>query len=449
MMFSIKRLLPRSLFGRSLLILVTPVILIQIISTHVFFDRHWNKMSARLAFAVAGEIAMIADYVDRNSETADIDSVAAYAAHHLNFLVSFEKDKELEELGVSSNLSVKLTDQAKQTVLRGFLTRALDEQLGYPHHVWIDMDEKWIEISLQLDRGVMHVSLPQKRMFSSSGYVFLIWMFGVSLLLLIVAVVFMRNQVRPIRRLAIVAERLGKGRDVPSSFKPEGAREVRQAAKAFLDMQRRIRRQIEQRTAMLAGISHDLRTPLTRMKLQTAMMEGSPDATALQSDIADMERMINAYLEFVRGEGREQSERVNLKLFLEELKDKTKRDDIEINWNVSGALSLPLKPLAFERCMNNLISNASRHADHLWIVAKPEDSNVIIMLDDDGPGIPADKREEVFRPFYRGEESRNPATGGVGLGLPIVQDIVHAHGGEITLSDSAHGGLRITIILPL
>lgn len=274
-------------------------------------------------------------------------------------------------------------------------------------------------------------------------------MIGASLILLAIAILFMRNQIRPIRRLAIAAERFGKGQGVPTGFKPEGAKEVRQAAQAFLDMHERIRRQMEQRTTMLAGISHDLRTPLTRMKLQTAMMGDSPDVDALKTDIQDMERMIAAYLDFVRGEGEEQNEYCDLHEILQRVVMNAKRQEIEIEFDVKGDLSLSVRPVAFERCLNNIISNAKKYANsRVWIAARRLHEIIEITVDDDGKGVPEEKMNDVFRPFYRVEASRN-LTGGVGLGLPIAQDIVHSHGGKIWLEKSNRGGLRVVIHLPV
>lgn len=439
----LKKVLPRTLFGRSLLILVIPVLLIQIITTFVFFDRHWNKMTDRLAFAVAGEIAIIADQIEQGVSEDAIKKMSGYAAQSLHLLVSYEQDgvwkeQETKEAGRHSSSLEKV------------LAKAIEFQVRRPFRIEVDLQEKWIAIAIALDNGVLYVSSPQRRLFSSSGYIFLLWMIGASLVLLAIAILFMRNQIRPIRRLAVAAERFGKGQGVPAGFKPEGAREVRQAAQAFLDMHDRIRRQMEQRTTMLAGISHDLRTPLTRMKLQTAMMGDSPDVDALKTDILDMERMIAAYLDFVRGEGEEQNEYSDLAEILRRVVMNAKRQEIDTELDVKGDLSLSVRPVAFERCLNNIISNAKKYANsRVWIAARRLHEIIEITVDDDGKGVPEEKMGEVFKPFYRVESSRNPMTGGVGLGLPIAQDIVHSHGGEIWLEKSNRGGLRVVIHLPI
>ncbi len=398
----IKKFLPRTLFGRSLLILVVPILMIQIITTIVFFDRLWSNMTDRLADAASGEIAIMAEEGDRGMDEAQWRETRAYAARNLSLLISYERGGRMAP--------------AKNSQYRPMLVRTLDKslkaQIRHPYTAVTDMTEKGVNVAVQLNGGVLHVFIPEGRLYSSSGYIFLLWMMGVSLALLAVAVLFMRNQIRPIRRLADAAERFGKGLDVPASFKPEGAREVRQAAEAFIEMHSRIRRQIQQRTAMLAGVSHDLRTPLTRMKLQVAMLDDSPDIEALKGDIVDMERMIDAYLDFARDESGEASSRTDLKEMLDRVAAGARRQGAKIELDTPGDLSLQLRPVAFERCLNNIVSNARKYAEHIWVGAAREDRRIVIAVDDDGPGIAADMYEEVFKPFVRGEPSRNPATGG-------------------------------------
>ncbi len=317
-----------------------------------------------------------------------------------------------------------------------------------PFTLDIDFQEKWVKVSVQINDGVLDITLPGRRLFSSSGYIFLLWVIGSSLLLLMIAVIFMRNQIRPIRKLAIAAERFGKGRDM-LSFKPTGAREVRQAAEAFLDMHQRIRRQIEQRTAMLAGVSHDLRTPLTRLKLQLEMMESTPDIQAMKTDIQEMQTMLEGYLEFVRSESDEPVLYTNINLLLNKITDAAKRQNIAITKQSDEDINIMIRPMGFERCLNNLITNAGKYADHVWLFAAIEDKKLTIIVEDDGPGIPEDQYESVFKPFYRVDSSRNLKTGGVGLGLAISMDVVHAHGGKIWLDKSDKGGLKVCIKLPL
>ncbi len=447
--FPIKRMLPKTLFARSLLILVVPILLIQLITTTVFFDRHWNRMTSRLAFAVSGEIAMIAAQIEEDSSSDNVKDISNYAASSLDLLIGFDKDAKLDVDPVENEGAMWGSMVIKT------LDNEIREHMDRPFLLDADFEEKWMEVTIQLENGVLSVSLPQRRLFSSSSYIFLIWMIGASVILLAIAILFMRNQIRPIRRLAIAAERFGKGRDV-HAYKLEGAAEVRQAGQAFLDMRKRIQRQITQRTEMLAGVSHDLRTPLTRMKLQLAMLGDSPDVDAMKNDLSEMERMIEGYLEFVRGEGGEQVSMIGLGDLLHKVVVSSKRQgkDITLVESVGAEtedINMMLRPMAFERCLTNLVNNAGKYAEHVWIGARriEDGSKVEITVDDNGPGIPEDKYEEVFKPFYRVDSSRNVATGGVGLGLPIAMDIVHSHGGKIWLEKSEQGGLLVVIRLPV
>ena len=442
----IKNFLPRSLLARSLLILVTPIFLLQLITTFIFFDRHWQKMGDRMAFAIAGEIALMAERIEAGINPAQLAVLQNSAAENLNLFIQFREGEALTSLFSGNRKG--LADARRENIISQTLASAFSRQLLRPYDIYVDRDEKWVETRVQLANGVMTVTMPERRIFSSSGYIVLLWMVSSSLVLLIIAIFFMRNQIRPIRRLAVAAERIGKGRDVPF-FKVEGAREVRQAAKAFIDMRDRLKRQIHQRTAMLAGVSHDLRTPLTRMKLQLELMGTGPDVADLKNDLADMERMIEAYLQFARGEGAEEPVRTDLAVLLGQIARNANRDQERVSLQADEDLSVLLRPVAFERAIGNLIGNALKYGEHCWIVARRFGESIEICVDDDGPGVPENQYEDVFRPFFRGETSRNLKTGGVGLGLPIVQDIVLAHGGRIWLDRSPHNGLRVVIDLPV
>jgi two-component system osmolarity sensor histidine kinase EnvZ len=273
-------------------------------------------------------------------------------------------------------------------------------------------------------------------------------MVGTAMVLFALATIFMRNQVRPIRRLAAAAEDFGKGREVPD-FQLEGASEVRQAAAAFNLMRERIRRQINQRTEMLAGVSHDLRTPLTRMKLELAMIGDGPETADLRADVEEMERMVGGYLAFARGEGTEQPVETNLSALLKDVVNNALREGAAIELQTEEEIVVPLRPDAFRRCLNNLIANARRYARSVSLQVLRRGGSIEILVDDDGPGIPESQREEVFKPFYRLESSRNPATGGIGLGLTIARDVMRGHGGELQLGVSPQGGLRAKLRLPL
>ena len=441
-----KKYMPQTLLGRSLLIVITPIILIQALSTFLFFDRHWSKMTTRLAYAVAGEVTWISDQIEKNPSPKRIGQLTNDASKYLSMVIDYEPGKDIPE--DAGNTQEKW--MGWEALIGETLIREMDKVIGRPYTIDVDFDEKWVEVRVKLKGGLLSVSLPQRRLYSSSSYIFLLWVYSISLVLLIIAVLFMRNQIRPIRRLAIAAERFGKGRDV-ADFKIEGAREVRQAAQAFLDMRTRIQRQISQRTEMLAGVSHDLRTPLTRLRLQLAMLGDTPDTEAMKSDIKDMENMIDGYLNFVRGEGRENTQVTDLGDLLNEVVFSAKRQGCDVHLEMEARIpKIVLRPSAIKRCLSNIISNANKYAQTIWVTLREDDDNmhVEIIIEDDGPGIPEDQFEAVFRPFYRVDTSRNMETGGVGLGLPIAMDIVHAHGGKIWLSKSKHGGLAVHMNLP-
>jgi two-component system osmolarity sensor histidine kinase EnvZ len=438
---AIKQLLPHGLFGRSLLIIVMPLILLQLISATVFYERHWDNVARRLASVLAGDIGMV---VDSFRETADPDSrerVLTIAAVNMGLGLSFRDEAILPNV-------------ASEKMIEGdeILLRTLTDTLARPFTFELTGPNGDIAIHVQLPDGVLDVLAPRKRLYTSTTYIFVMWMVGSSLVLFGVAMIFMRNQVRPIRRLAAAADALGKGRDVPT-FKLQGATEVRQAATAFNLMRDRLLRQISQRTEMLAGVSHDLRTPLTRMKLQLAMLKDGPDVAELKAglndDLAEMETMIDGYLAFARGEGPEEPVRTDLGELLADAVSGAQRAGGKVGLFTEGDLALPLRPAAFKRCLANLIGNAMRYGKTVMVKAARQGDSIEVTVDDDGPGIAPDRREEVFRPFRRLEESRNIETGGVGLGLTIARDVVHAHGGAILLEDSPLGGLRARLRLPV
>ncbi|MFA7456746.1 MAG: ATP-binding protein [Micavibrio sp.] len=445
---AIKKILPTSLLGRSLLILVTPLFLVQIITTFAFFDRHWEKIGERMAFAITGEVALLARQIEDDPSYENVARLQRDAAQTLSIFVQYKPGDVLARLFDGTMEDRAVPDPGRESFIAHTLAASMRRHVKRPFNIAVDTDEKWVEITVQLENGTLTATLPERRIFSSSGYVVLLWMVGSSIILMIIATLFMRNQIRPIRRLAIAAERFGKGRDV-QFFKVEGAREVRAAARAFIDMRERLSRQIQQRTAMLAGVSHDLRTPLTRMKLQLSMMGDGGDVADLKSDLADMERMIEAYLQFARGEGDEDPVRVDLKELIGQTASAMNRERERVFTDVPEDLSILLRPVAFERAMMNLLGNALKYGNNAWVSARKVGEMIEICLDDDGPGIPESQHEDVFKPFYRGESSRNTKTGVVGLGLPIVQDIVFGHGGQIWLDHSPRGGLRVVIDLPV
>ncbi|MFC5309410.1 ATP-binding protein [Azospirillum picis] len=436
----VKRFLPRTLFGRSLLIIVTPVILAQAVATWIFYDRHWDTVTNRLAFAVAGDIATVISMLERDPSPAGLDWALATTARTTDLIVTLEPGQTLP------TRKQKLSGLLERT-----LGKAMDERVARPFTINTRVAHEWYEIRVQMPDGVLSVMSPERRLFTPTSYIFILWMVGSAVVLFAVAILFMRNQIRPIKRLAVAADALGKGRDV-QSFKMEGATEVRQAASAFLLMRERLQRQVNQRTEMLAGVSHDLRTPLTRMKLALDMIE-HPDLDAeveeLKADVTEMEMMIEGYLAFARGEGTEAVQPTDLTRLLNELAAGARRDGTEVTLTVPDGLTLPLRPNAMRRCIANLLVNAGRHAGTAWVKAERLDRSVEITVDDDGPGIPAALRTEVFKPFFRVDSSRNLDTGGTGLGLTIARDVARSHGGDITLDDSPYGGLRAVVRLPV
>ena len=437
----LKRFLPRTLFARSLLIIVTPVILAQAVATWIFYDRHWHTMTNRLANAVAGDIAMIVEMLERAPSPEARQRTISMAARATDLTVTLEPGNTLGEAA-----------RQPRGMLETTLGQALRDRVHRPFTINAGIGREWYEIRVQMKEGVLSVMSPERRLFSPTTYIFILWMVGSALVLFTIAILFMRNQIRPIRRLAVAADSFGKGRDVPN-FKPEGAQEVRQAAAAFLKMRERIQRQITQRTEMLAGVSHDLRTPLTRMRLALDMLGDSPEVEELKTDVAEMETMIEGYLAFARGEGSETVQPTDLVRLLNEVVSGARREGAEVSLELGeeapDGLVLPLRPNAFRRCLANLLSNARRHGTRIWVGARRRGGAVEIAVDDDGPGIPAKSRDDVFKPFVRLETSRNKATGGAGLGLTIARDVVHSHGGDIALSDSPHGGLRVLVRMPM
>jgi two-component system osmolarity sensor histidine kinase EnvZ len=435
---ALRGIMPRSLFARALIIIVAPLVIVQIVAGFVFYDRVWETVSRRLSNALAGELAVAVQAIGRYP--SDADRGWLFDTMHL----ASGSDYSWRAGAILARTGPKNPD----TILEDYLVRALDERVRRPYFLDAWSHPADISIEVQLPGGVLRLEASRQRVFTTNVYVFLLFMVGSSLVLIAIASIFMRNQVRPIRRLADAAEAFGKGRE-DADFRPHGAAEVRQAAGAFLTMRERIRRHIDQRTEMLAGISHDLRTPLTRMKLELAMLGDHPSGPGLKSDVDDMARMVESYLAFVRGEGEEKIEDVDLDATLREIVGAHGRAGDSVAYDSPGALNCAGRPHALKRSLNNLIANAARHAAQVRVAAERRAADIEILIDDDGPGIPAESREDVFKPFFRLDPSRNAQTGGVGLGLTIARDVVRAHGGDIKLEESPLGGLRARIRIPV
>ena len=438
----LKNILPRTLFGRALIIIISPLILLQIISTHIFYDRHWDTITRRLSASIAGDIVMVLDQLRDTPVTqpAAQQRIFIKAGEIFGFTISMRPGEILPNQPPRKAVNARIDK---------FLTHAIRERIHHPFQLDTSSFKDQVVIDIQLPNGVMSITAPGERLFSSTTYIFIMWMVGSSLILFAVASVFMRNQVRPIRRLAQAVDGFGKGREVDDDFRSGGALEVRQAAAAFNLMRERIRRQIRQRTDMLSGVSHDLRTPLPRMRLQLAMLGEGSEIDDLRADIDDMEKMIDGYLTFARGDGDEVAVETDLPALIEDLVLGWRRNKVAIDYHVEGQIKAWMKPRALQRCLDNLIANANRYGDHVWVRVGKRDDMTEIIIDDDGPGIPENEREKAFRPFYRVDQSRNPDTGGTGLGLAIARGVARAHGGDIILEDSPHNGLRARMRLPL
>ncbi len=435
---TIKRSMPTGLYARALLIIIAPMVILQSVIAFVFMERHWNVVTQRLSAGVIADVAALVDVYRGYPQDSEQAQIRRIAQERLGLVVDFLPVSEMPPPGPKPFFS--LLDQALSLELRRQIKRPF----------WIDTVGRsaLVEIRIQLDNSVMRIFAPRSAAFVSNSEIFLLWMVGTSVVLITVAILFLRNQIRPILRLADAAEAFGKGREAPN-FRPRGAREVRRAAAAFIEMKTRIERAIEQRTAMLAGVSHDLRTILTRFKLELALIGDVPEIDGMKKDVEEMERMLEAYLAFARGDMGEQSAATDMAAFLQELKADAERNGHKASAEFRGSPIVTVKPAAFRRCLANLVSNAARYAPSIAISGQRDHRWLTVTVDDDGPGIPAPMREEVFKPFLRLDNARNQDKGGTGLGLAIARDIARAHGGDIMLGDSPMGGLRATVRVPV
>ena len=427
-----RKIMPRGLFGRSLLTVLIPLILLQVVALDIFYGSHLHELSRRLAEAVAGEVAFEVDAIDREPQTRRL--VFDEAANHFDFQSRF----------FSNQLLRRLPRPDAPGPVDQDLAFSLSDNLRRPFNVAWYTAPGYIRINVQMVDGVISIEVPRKHLYVGTLYLFLVWLLGTAVILFGISALFLRGQVRGIRRLAIAAEAFGMGRD-PGPIRPEGAIEVRRAATAFNRMQERLRRFVAQRTTMLAGVSHDLRTPLTRLRLTLAMLPETPagDLAEMTSDVEEMEKLIGIYLAFARGEGNEGAQPTDFSLLLDEIANAARRSGAKIICTAPDGLFVTLRPEAMRRAITNLVDNARQHAKHIEISARQATERTIqIIIDDDGPGIPAEKREMLFRPF------ETSSAGGTGLGLAIARDIVGAHGGNIVLAESPMGGLRAMIELP-
>ena len=431
---SLRRYIPKSLFVRVILIIILPVILMQLAVTYFFFNAHWTRVTANLSDSVAANIAVAVQLYDEDPSVKKAQALDKLLRPDMQLSVVLREGDELPT--DNRNAFFSALDQT----LRRALTSTIEQPFWfdttrYPNH---------IDIRVEVDEGILRFIAARERVFAPTGFVFIFWLLTATILSTLISIFFVRRQARPIMQLADAADAFGKGRDI-SDFKPSGAAEVRLAGQSFLKMRGRIKRHLEQRTMMLAGVSHDLRTPLTRLKLQLAMQDENEDVLAARNDVSEMEGMLSGYLDFARGLGNEKPEDIDLKALIEDTTSKLK--GVKLDFTIAPIVQL--RPAMIRRAVSNLVHNALKYGRQAWITISEDAERVYVHIDDDGPGIPAAKRREAFKAFQRLDEARNQNIEGVGLGLAIARDIAQIHGGKIVLDDSPKGGLRATLALPI
>ncbi len=432
------RFFPRSLLGRSLLIIGLPIVMVQVISLWFFYDRHVQTISRRMALHFAQSIELTLNHIREYNTTKDLDWMISELRNSQDMQVWFRKGQSLKgksHKNIDDLVGREILREFRQTVNARFVIDG-------------DYDDQHIQILVEVAGGIMDIVAKKKKIRTITTDLYVVWSIGASSVLLIIAVLFMLNQVRSIRALAAAASQFGKGRDVPD-FKPWGAREVRQAATAFLIMRERIRRQLAQRANMLAGVSHDLRTPITRLKLALTMEKDTPSIVAMRKDLSEMEYMIEEYLAFARGEGLEQVAEVSLNSLVTDVVDKAVEDGIDVDCLIPQNLSVTVRPNGFKRALTNVVRNAGRFASQVQIRASRRADMITVRVDDNGPGISAEDRNDVFKAFHKLDHSKNQDGNGAGLGLTIARDILRGHGGDVILSDSPLGGLSTVLRFPI
>ncbi len=431
-------ILPKGLYWRTLLIIVAPAALLQLIITLVFLDDHWQATSKRMSQGVAADVALIIQLYERDPTQENFEALREYAMRPLRLQIEIEPDAELAIPRC----------RGWGSTLDGYLLRALQTDLN--REVWYDSTcpGPQVLIRVPIENGVLQLRAYRDRVQARSGPLFVTWISGATIFLIIVSVIFIRNQVQPIENLADAMERFGRGEDT-GYIRARGAREVRGATLAFQDMRQRIKKHIDQRSQLLAGVSHDLRTPLTRLKLQLAMMPDSPEIEDIKRDLAEMEETLDEYLTFAKGLADETPELVNINKVVDEVVAVTARGGLDVAVEGGGeTISTPGRARALKRCLANLIDNAAAHGDRVRVAISSTETSITVCVDDNGPGIPEELYEEAFRPFSRLDETRSRNQKGVGLGLAIARDVARSHGGDISLSQSPLGGLRAALRLP-
>lgn len=428
-----KKIIPSSLLGRSLIIVFAPILILVVLTTFIFYQTSWSIISKRLAQSVVADINVIVKLIDQNLKPEAIQ----IAKKDFKMDVIYKKDTDLNPLSFRPQ--------------RGILPRRLQqslEELERPFFYDLSNLEKGAAIAIQLNNDLLIISVHKDRLYNESAFVFLLWMFFASLILLLLSYLFMKGQIRPLKRLAIIAETFGRGLDAPE-LKVSGSLEIRQTTNAFNQMRTRIKRFLKQRTDMLAGVSHDLRTPLTRMKLQLSLMKDDDAKKELEYDIKEMTAMLNSYVSFVRGETPETIENIQLNNLIKNICQNLDREKYEITETYSRKIDTSGRPLQIKRAIQNILDNARRYASKIQIDVSANNDECFISISDNGPGIPEKNYEDVFKPFFTLDPSRNKMKGESGLGMTISRDIIRSHGGDIKLSPSSIGGLKTVINLPI
>ncbi|MDA9624363.1 ATP-binding protein [Pelagibacteraceae bacterium] len=429
-----KFILPKGLFYRSLIIVAAPTILLQLIITIVFFDSIWIKVNKGMTRSLVAELKTLHDIY--NNDTANLDYLTDSYKNNFRFEIYIKKEK-----------FPSVSAERKFSPMDRSLRRELKSAFGNGNY-WFNTAKykDAVEIKIRTGNETIQVLLPKDKIATSSVRLFLLWITLPSFLLIFIAIIFLKNQTRPIVRLAKAAERFGKG-DYVNEFRASGASEIRKASYEFDRMVKRINRHLNQRSEMLSGISHDLRTPLTRLKLQLAMLNQKEISEKMSKDIDEMEKMLNDYLQFAKNQVHEESVPINIKKIFIQLLESLKNDKIHLLKNEE--IVFVGRKNAFKRCINNLIQNGLTYAKNVYIDISRTKTRLIILIEDDGAGIPIEEHRNVFKPFYRLDKSRSLNTSSVGLGLSISEDIINSHGGNIQLGKSRYGGLQVKVSLPL
>ena len=429
----IKKIIPSTLIGRSIIIIFVPIIIIVLLTSFVFYQTSWSIISKRLTESVAADINVLVKLINNDLT----DNAVNIANQDFKMKINIINDKQLLASKFSLNSGI-LSNRLNQSLSN--LKKKFDYDLSNL--------EEGVLIYVQIDNDILEINVDKDRLYSESAFVFLLWMIFASIILFFMSYFLMSRQLRPLKRLAIIAETFGRGLDAPD-IKTAGAYEIRQTANAFNQMRTRIKRFLKQRTEMLAGVSHDLRTPLTRMKLQISLMKDEKAKSELEVDINEMTSMLDSYVSFVKTESPEPIETIIINELIGDIIKTVEKNGVELTIIEKNTIQTSGRQIQLKRAFNNIIDNSQRYAKKIEIILYTNEKDCVIEFNDDGEGIPRDKYEDVFKPFFTLDPSRNKLKGESGLGLTITRDIIRSHGGDVKLSDSNLGGLQLKVLLPL